>query len=154
MIDLLIEFFQQYYYWILSLHIISVISWMAGMFYLPRLFVYHTRLTIGSDASEMFKEMERKLMRVIINPAMMATWVFGLALSFGQDSWHAGGWFYVKFAAVIILSGFHGYLSKWRKIFERDENTQPEKYYRMMNEIPTVLMMVIVFMVILKPFQV
>ena len=124
------------------------------MFYLPRLFVYHTRLTIGSDASEMFKEMERKLMRVIINPAMMATWVFGLALSFGQDSWHAGGWFYVKFAAVIILSGFHGYLSKWRKIFERDENTQPEKYYRMMNEIPTVLMMVIVFMVILKPFQV
>jgi protoporphyrinogen IX oxidase len=151
--DILVEFFQEYYYWILSLHIISVISWMAGMFYLPRLFVYHTRLDVGSKASEMFKEMERKLLRMIINPAMCATWIFGLALSFGQDSWHAGGWFYIKFSAVIILSGFHGYLSKWRKAFERDENPHNEKYFRMMNEVPTVLMMIIVFMVFLKPFS-
>ena len=114
---MLIEFFQEYYYWLLSFHIISVISWMAGMFYLPRLYVYHTRLESGSDASEMFKEMERKLLRYIINPAMSATWIFGLALSFGQDSWNAGGWFYIKFSAVIILSGLHGYLSKWRKEF-------------------------------------
>ena len=152
MIGSILGFFQEYYYWLLSLHIISVISWMAGMFYLPRLFVYHTRLEVGSDASEMFKEMERKLMRFIINPAMTATWIFGLALSFGQDSWHAGGWFYIKFVAVIILSGFHGYLSKWRRAFERDENINPEKYFRVANEVPTILMMIVVFMVFLKPF--
>ena len=126
---------------------------MAGMFYLPRLFVYHTRLEIGSNASEMFKEMERKLLRIIINPAMMATWVFGLALSFGQDSWHAGGWFYIKFAAVIAMSGFHGYLSKWRRAFYCDENKYGEKFFRMVNEIPTFLMILIVFMAILKPYQ-
>lgn len=152
MIDSIIGFLQEYYFWLLSLHIISVISWMAGMFYLPRLFVYHTRLEAGSDASEMFKEMERKLMRIIINPAMTATWIFGLALSFGQDSWHAGGWFYVKIVAVTILSGFHGYLSMWRRAFERDENTRSEKYYRVANEVPTILMMIVVFMVFLKPF--
>ena len=148
-----VEFFQEYYYWILSLHIISFISWMAGMFYLPRLFVYHTRLEIGSNASEMFKEMERKLLRIIINPAMIATWIFGLALSFGQDSWNAGGWFYIKFAAVIVMSGFHGYLSKWRRAFFHDQNEHDEKFFRMVNEVPTILMMIIVFMVILKPFQ-
>ena len=152
MIDAMLGFFQEYYFWLLSFHIISVISWMAGMFYLPRLFVYHTRLEIGSDASELFKEMERKLMRIIINPAMTATWIFGLALSFGQDSWHAGGWFYIKFAAVTILSGFHGYLSMWRRAFERDENTKSEKFFRVANEVPTILMMLIVFMVFLKPF--
>lgn len=152
MIDSVVGFFQEYYYWLLSFHIISVISWMAGMFYLPRLFVYHTRLESGSYASEMFKEMERKLMRIIINPAMISTWIFGLALSFGQDSWHAGGWFYVKIAAVTILSGFHGYLSNWRRAFERDENTKTEKYFRVANEVPTILMIVVVFMVFLKPF--
>lgn len=149
----MIEFFQEYYYWLLSLHIISVISWMAGMFYLPRLFVYHTRLEVGSDASEMFKEMERKLMRIIINPAMSAAWIFGLCLSFGQDSWSAGGWFYIKFGAALIMAGFHGYLSRWRKEFERDENKHSEKFYRMVNEVPTILMIIIVFMVFLKPFS-
>lgn len=151
--EVFIEFFQEYYYWILSLHIISFISWMAGMFYLPRLFVYHTRLEVGSEASEMFKEMERKLLRIIINPAMIATWIFGLALSFGQDSWNAGLWFYIKFIAVIIMSGFHGYLSSLRRTFYRDQNEHDEKFFRMVNEVPTILMMVIVFMVILKPFQ-
>lgn len=151
--DVIIGFFQEYYYWILSLHIISFISWMAGMFYLPRLFVYHTRLEVGSDASEMFKEMERKLLRIIINPAMIATWIFGLALSFGQDSWNAGAWFYIKFFAVLGMSAFHGYLSYWRRAFYRDQNKHDEKFFRMVNEVPTILMMVIVFMVILKPFQ-
>lgn len=151
--NIFVEFFQEFYYWILSLHIISFISWMAGMFYLPRLYVYHTRLEVGSDASELFKEMERKLLRIIINPAMMATWIFGLALSFGQDSWNAGGWFYIKFAAVILMSGFHGYLSKWRRAFHRDQNEHDEKFFRMVNEVPTILMIIIVFMVILKPFQ-
>jgi protoporphyrinogen IX oxidase len=150
--ETLVHFFQDYYYWLLSLHIISVISWMAGMFYLPRLFVYHTRLKIGSEASKMFKEMERKLMRIIINPAMCASWIFGLALSFGQDSWHSGGWFYVKFLAVLILSGFHGSLSSWRRAFEKDMNVKPEKFFRLVNEVPTILMMIVVFMVILKPF--
>lgn len=153
MIDGLIGLFQEYYYWLLAFHIISVISWMAGMFYMPRLFVYHTRLEVGSDASEMFKEMEHKLLRIIINPAMAATWIFGLALSFGQDSWNAGGWFYIKFAAVLLMSGFHGSLSKWRKDFARDENKRPEKFYRMVNEVPTILMIIIVFMVFLKPFS-
>lgn len=152
MIESIIEIFQDYYYWLLSLHIISFISWMAGMFYLPRLFVYHTRLEVGSEASEMFKEMERKLLRIIINPAMIATWIFGLALSFGQDSWNAGGWFYVKFAAVLAMSGFHGYLSYWRRAFYRDQNEKSEKFFRMANEVPTLLMFLIVFMVILKPF--
>ena len=153
MIENIIEFLQNSYSWLLSFHIISVISWMAGMFYLPRLFVYHTRLEAGSQASEMFKEMERKLMRIIINPAMTASWIFGLALSIGQDSWHAGGWFYIKFAAVTLMSAFHGYLSMWRKAFERDENIHSEKYFRMMNEVPTILMIIIVFMVFLRPFQ-
>ncbi|MDG1707859.1 MAG: protoporphyrinogen oxidase HemJ [Emcibacteraceae bacterium] len=152
MIDSIIVFFQEYYYWLLSFHIISFISWMAGMFYLPRLFVYHTRLKAGSEASEMFKEMERKLLRMIINPAMIATWIFGLALSFGQDSWNSGSWFYIKFAAVLLMSGFHGYLSYWRRAFYRDQNEYNEKFFRMVNEVPTVLMMIIVFMVILKPF--
>lgn len=152
MIEFFIELFQQYYYWLLSFHIIAVISWMAGMFYLPRLYVYHTRLEVGSEASEMFKEMERKLLRIIINPAMILTWIFGLALSFGQDSWSAGGWFYIKFAAVIAMSAFHGYLSSWRRAFYRDQNIHTEKFFRMANEVPTLLMFVIVFMVILKPF--
>ncbi len=153
MFEGLIGLFRDYYYWLLALHIIAVISWMAGMFYMPRLFVYHTRLEVGTEAYEMFKVMERKLIRVIINPAMTAAWIFGLALSFGQDSWNAGGWFYVKFAAVLIMSGFHGYLSRWRKAFERDENLHSEKFFRAVNEIPTILMIIIVFMVILKPFQ-
>ncbi|HPF47993.1 MAG: protoporphyrinogen oxidase HemJ [Alphaproteobacteria bacterium] len=153
MIENIVDFLREAYYWLLAFHIISVISWMAGMFYLPRLFVYHTRLEVGSSASEMFKEMERKLMRIIINPAMSATWIFGLALSIGQDSWHAGGWFYIKFAAVVLMSGFHGYLSMWRKAFERDENIHSEKYFRMMNEVPTLLMIVIVFMVFIRPFS-
>ena len=129
MFESLVELFREYYYWLLALHIIAVISWMAGMFYMPRLFVYHTRLEVGSDAYEMFKVMERKLIRIIINPAMMVTWILGLALSFGQDSWSAGGWFYIKFVAVLIMSGFHGYLSIWRRAFERDENQHSEKPY-------------------------
>ena len=153
MIDSLVSFFQEYYSVLLSFHIIFVISWMAGMFYLPRLFVYHTRLQSGSNASEMFKEMERKLMRVIINPSMIAAWVFGIALSIGQDSWSDGAWFYIKLTAVILMSGFYGCLSKWRKAFERDNNQHTEKYFRLMNEVPTVLMIIIVFVVFLKPFQ-
>lgn len=151
MIETILEFFREYYLILLALHIMAVISWMAGMFYLPRLFVYHTRLEVGSDASEMFKEMERKLLRMIINPAMIVTWIMGLCLSLGQDSW-AHPWFYMKFFLVILMSGFHGYLSRWRKEFAADKNTHGESYYRKINEIPTILMIFIVLLVILKPF--
>lgn len=147
----MIDFLAQYYSYFLALHIIAVISWMAGMFYMPRLFVYHTRLEVGSDASEMFKEMERKLLRIIINPAMTFAWIFGLCMAFGQDLW-GDTWFQIKFFSVFLMSGFHGFLSRWRKEFARDENTHSEKFYRRVNEIPTVLMFVIVFLVILKPF--
>jgi putative membrane protein len=127
---------------------------MAGMFYLPRLFVYHAETApVGSEQSEIFKVMERKLIRAIINPAMMATWIFGLCLVFtpGIIDW-SSIWPWVKSAMVIGMSAFHGWLSARRKEFERDENTRSGRTYRLSNEIPTVLMLVIVFMVIPKPF--
>lgn len=145
------EFLANYYLWFLSLHIMAVISWMAGMFYMPRLFVYHTRLEVGTDASEMFKEMERKLIRMIINPAMTVAWIAGLCLAFGQDVW-GDHWFHLKFLMVILMSGFHGFLSRWRRQFADDENNHSEKFFRQVNEIPTVLMIAIVLLVILKPF--
>ncbi len=148
------DFLQDWQFWIKSLHVISVISWMAGMFYLPRLFVYHVeKAPIGSEMSETFKIMERRLLRVIINPAMIATWIFGLLMVFtpGVIDWSLV-WPWVKTAAVLVMSGFHGWLSTRRKDFERDENTRSSRTYRLANEIPTVLMFVIVIMVIVKPF--
>ncbi len=124
------------------------------MFYLPRLFVYHAETApVGSEQSEIFKVMERKLLRAIINPAMTATWVFGLCLVFtpGIVDW-SSIWPWVKAAMVISMSGFHGWLSARRKDFDRDENTRSGRTYRLSNEIPTVLMLVIVFLVVLKPF--
>ncbi len=148
------DFLQDWYFWILALHIMSVISWMAGMFYLPRLFVYHTeQAPAGSDMSEAFKVMERKLMRAIINPAMTATWIFGLLMVFtpGVIDW-GSIWPWVKAVSVLLMSGFHGWLSVRRKEFERDENTRSGRSYRLANEVPTVLMIIIVIMVIVKPF--
>ena len=145
------EFVIGSYPWFLAIHIIAVISWMAGMFYMPRLFVYHCRLEVGSDASEMFKEMERKLIRIIINPAMVIAWIFGLLMVFGQDLWGVH-WFQAKFFCVILMSGFHGSLSRWRRQFARDENMHSEKFYRAVNEIPTILMIAIVFLVTMKAF--
>ena len=148
------SFLLDWYFWVKSLHIISVISWMAGMFYLPRLFVYHTeRAEVGSEMSETFKVMERKLMRGIINPAMLATWTFGLIMVFtpGVIDW-SQIWPWVKAASVLLMSGFHGWLSARRKEFERDINTRAGRTYRLANEVPTVLMFVIVIMVIVKPF--
>lgn len=148
------DFLASWYHWILAFHIISVIAWMAGMFYLPRLFVYHAeRAAIGSEMSETFKVMELKLLRVIINPAMTATWVFGLCLVFtpGVVDW-GQGWPWVKAAMVLLMSGFHGWLSARRKEFARDANTRSGRTYRLANELPTVLMFVIVIMVVTKPF--
>ncbi len=147
-------FLLDYYLWFKALHVISVMAWMAGMFYLPRLYVYHAETApVGSDKSETFKIMERKLLRAIINPAMVATWTFGLlmVLSPGMIDW-ASIWPWVKAAMVILMSAFHGWLATRRKDFERDKNTRSGRTYRLMNEVPTVLMIVIVIMVIIKPF--
>lgn len=140
------------YEWVKALHVISVISWMAGMLYLPRLFVYHTKAEIGSVQSETFKIMERRLLRAITTPAMIATWLFGLGLvHLGGADW-SSGWTWAKAFFVILLSGCHGMLARHLKDFANDRNTKPEKYFRMLNEVPTVLMIGIVIMVIVKPF--
>jgi putative membrane protein len=141
------------YPWIKALHLISVISWMAGLLYLPRLFVYHCDTIPGSAEGERFKVMERRLLKQIMLPAMIATWGFGLLLVLmpGVIDWH-DGWWHVKLASVILLSGFHGAASKWRRNFLEDRNTRPQKFYRIANEVPTLLMVVIVLMVIVRPF--
>nr|WP_283949517.1 protoporphyrinogen oxidase HemJ [Limobrevibacterium gyesilva] len=141
------------YPWIKALHVISMIAWMAGMLYLPRLYVYHCAVPRGSAESERFKVMERRLLKQIINPAMIATFAFGilLALTPGIIDWHAG-WWHVKLTAVILMSGFHGAASKWRRDFRDDRNTRPQRFYRIANEVPTLLMVVIVVMVIVRPF--
>lgn len=133
-----------------SLHIISVIAWMAGMFYLPRLFVYHTKAIKGGELDETLKIMERKLLRIIINPAMILSFIFGFWLIYYIG--FSGGWLHAKLFLVILLSAFHGFLSRWRKDFEKGENKKSEKFYRIINEVPTLLVIGIVFLVVLKPF--
>ena len=148
-----LAFLTLFYPWIKSFHVISVIAWMAGMFYLPRLFVYHCETRPGSAESERFKLMERRLLRGIVNPAMIATWSFGivLVLTPGVIDWSAG-WWHVKLAAVLLMSGFHGALSRWRRDFLHDRNRHAAKFYRIANEVPTLLVIVIVIMVIARPF--
>ena len=144
------------YEWIKAFHIIAVIAWMAGMLYLPRLFVYHCAAETGSVQSETFKVMERRLLRAIINPAMVATWIFGLWLAWlGPDSrygWFASGWLWAKIILVLGLSAVHGLLARWRKDFAQDRNRHSQKFYRIINEVPTILMILIVLVVVLKPF--
>jgi len=139
-----------------AFHVIAVIAWMAGMLYLPRLFVYHCAAEKGSVQSETFKVMERRLLRGIINPAMIATWLLGLWLAWhGPDShygWFASGWLGVKLALVIVLSAVHGFFARWVKVFAADQNRHSQKFYRIINEVPTVLMVAIVILVVLKPF--
>ena len=139
------------YDWIKALHVIAVISWMAGMLYLPRLFVYHADAAVGSKESETFKVMERKLLRLIINPAMIATWVLGLWLAW-KGFGFMGGWLHAKIALVVLLSGVHGYLSASVRRFANDANQKPARHWRLVNEIPTVMMILIVILVIVKPF--
>ena len=135
-----------------ALHVIAMVAWMAGMFYLPRLFVYHATVPVGSEQSELFKVMERKLLRLIINPAMIATWAIGLLLLVAQPFLLSQGWMHMKLTAVVALSVFHMMLSRWRRQFANDANRRSERFYRMANEVPTVLLIIIVFMAILKPF--
>ncbi|MCX5494838.1 protoporphyrinogen oxidase HemJ [Kaistia dalseonensis] len=140
-----------YYDWLKALHVIAVIAWMAGIFYLPRLFVYHSRAAVGSAESETFKVMERKLLRLIMNPAMIVTWVAGLAIAY-LGGWTQQGWFVAKFILVIAMSAFHMWLSAKRRAFEADRNQLSERTYRLANEIPTILMILIVILVVVKPF--
>ena len=139
------------YEWIKALHIISVIAWMAGMLYLPRLIVYHCEAEPGSQQSETFKVMERRLLKAIINPAMILTWLFGLYLAWAGH-WFTAHWLHGKLALVLILSGIHGVFTRWVRDFANDRNTRSQKFYRIINEVPTVLMIMIVILVVVKPF--
>jgi putative membrane protein len=146
-------FFLHHYDWIKAFHVISVFSWMAGMLYLPRLYVYHATADKGSELSETLKIMERRLLRIIINPAMICAWVFGAAMIDANPTMlTAGKWLHVKLTAVILLQILHAFLSKWRKAFLRDENRHNAGFFRKVNEIPTALLIVIIIMVIVKPF--
>ena len=139
------------YLWVKAIHVIAVISWMAGMLYLPRLFIYHCDAAQGSAQSETFKIMEQRLLRVIINPAMMITWILGIWLAW-KGGWLTSYWFLAKFACVIALSAVHGYYSAAVRKFAEDRNDKTDRHWRIMNEVPTVLMIAIVILVIVKPF--
>jgi putative membrane protein len=140
------------YEWIKALHIIAVISWMAGMLYLPRLYVYHCEAEIGSKQSETFKVMERRLLKAIINPAMIVTWLAGIYLAWAGH-WYLSGWLQLKFLLVLVLSAVHGFFVRWVRAFAADQNTYGRKFYRIINELPTVLMIAIVILVVVKPFS-
>ncbi len=146
------EFIQAHYDVFEALHVVFVISWMAGMLYLPRLYVYHADAEKGSELSETFKIMERKLLRVIINPAMIFTFIFGGCMAVAAPEIFHQPWMHVKLTAVVLMTVFHIFLARWRKDFLKDKNTRTSKFYRKVNEIPAVLMIIIVFMVIVKPF--
>jgi protoporphyrinogen IX oxidase len=139
------------YLWAKAIHVIAVISWMAGMLYLPRLFVYHAEIGPGTPQSETFKVMEQRLLRVIINPAMTVAWVLGLWLAW-QGFGFSGGWLHLKIALVVAMSGLHGYFSKAVRLFAEDRNEKSARHWRLMNEGPTLLMIVIVILVVVKPF--
>lgn len=141
------------YPWIKALHIISIIAWMAAMLYQPRLFVYHCGVDNGSKQSELFKVMERRLQRAIMTPAMISSFLFGglLLATPGLIAWNQG-WIHVKLTCVLIMAAMHGMLSKWRREFAEDRNWRTAHFYRLMNEVPTLLMIIIVIMVVVKPF--
>jgi putative membrane protein len=139
------------YEWLKALHVIAIIAWMAGLLYLPRLFVYHVAADPGSVQSETFKVMERRLLRAIMNPAMIVSWVLGLWLAW-QAGWFKAPWLHAKLLLVVLLSGVHGILSRHVKDFAADRRRKSAKFYRVLNEIPTVLMILIVILVVVKPF--
>ena len=140
------------YEWIKALHVIAVISWMAGMLYLPRLFVYHCEAEAGSKQSETFKVMERRLLKAIINPAMIVSWLAGFYLAWAGH-WYGSTWFQIKFLLALAMSGVHGFLVRWVRAFATDKNLHSQKFYRIINEVPTALMVLIVVLVIVKPFS-
>jgi protoporphyrinogen IX oxidase len=139
------------YLWLKAFHVIAIIAWMAGLLYLPRLFVYHAAADAGSVQSETFKVMEWRLLRAIMTPAMVLAWVLGLWLAW-SGQWFSAPWLHGKLLLVLGLSGFHGMLVRWTKDFAADRNQHSQKFFRIMNEVPTLLMIVIVILVVVKPF--
>ena len=137
--------------WVKSLHVISVIAWMAGLLYLPRLMVYHADSVVGSEKSETFKVMERRLLRGIATPAMIGSWVFGLWMAWLIGAW-GDGWFHAKLACVLALSAYHGVLARYARVFADDRNQRPARFFRVINEVPTLFLIAIVILVIVKPF--
>ena len=136
-----------------AFHIIAIIAWMAGLLYLPRLFVYHAQSKVGSEQSETFQVMEKRLLRYITTPAMLAAWALGLALAFsGLIDWSKDGWFHAKLFLVLLLSAYHGALAIWTKDFALDRNRRSARFYRIANEVPTLLMILIVILVVVRPF--
>lgn len=146
------DFLLEYYFWIKGLHIIAVISFMAGMLYLPRLFVYHTEAPAGTQMSETFKVMERRLLRIIINPAFIAALFFGGLMFWANPALFSEGWMHGKLFLLLLMGGVHGMFSKWRKDFAADKNSRSSRFFRIWNEIPTFLMIVIVLLAVAKPF--
>ena len=145
------SFLQNHLDWIKAFHVIAVIAWMAGMLYLPRLFVYHCEAPVGSAQSEMLKVMEHRLLRIIINPSMIATWLLGLTLAFLSGAYH-DLWLQLKFVLVLAMSGLHGFFSATVKRFARDANDRSQHFYRMINEVPMILIIAIVILAVVKPF--
>jgi putative membrane protein len=139
------------YLWLKALHIVAVIAWMAGMLYLPRLFVYHSTARPKSELSETLKTMERRLLNFIMTPAMMVTWIVGIVLLL-QGQWLGAGWFHIKFVAVIVMTILHGLFARWVNEFRFDRSKHSTKFYRIINEVPTALLIVIVALVVVKPF--
>ncbi len=140
------------YLWLKALHVLAIISWMAGLLYLPRLMVYHCQAPFGSPQSETFKVMERRLLKAIMTPAMIVAWILGLWLAFGYVGFRGQGWLHAKLLLVIAMSAMHGWMAVWVKDFAADRNTRSERFYRIANEGPTLLMIGIVILVIVKPF--
>jgi putative membrane protein len=140
------------YLWLKAFHLIAIVAWMAGLFYLPRLMVYHRRTVIGGETSETFKVMERRLLRAIMHPAMAVSWILGLALIWVSDAFASLSlWLVVKLIAVVALTGFHFWLASFVSAFHEDERPHDERFFRTINEIPTVLLIVIVIMAVVKP---
>lgn len=137
------------YDWIKVVHVLSIITWMAGLFYLPRLYVYHAETTPGSEQSETFKVMERRLLKGIMNPSILVVFATGLILF---TAWPTSGWMHAKLLLVVLMAACHGAYALWRKDFEADRNTRSHKFYRVANEVPTLLLIAIIILVILKPF--
>ena len=136
--------------WIKAFHVIAVIAWMAGMLYLPRLFVYHCEAPAGSAQSEMLKVMERKLLRIIVNPSMIETWILGLLLAYLSGA-YGEAWLQLKLILVLVMSGLHGFFATTVKRFAQDANTRPQRFYRIINEVPMLLIVAIVILVVVKP---
>jgi putative membrane protein len=147
----MLSFLFHHILWIKALHVIAVIAWMAGMLYLPRLFVYHCDAPVGSPQSAMLKVMEQRLLRIIINPAMIAVWLLGLTLAYLTGA-YLESWFQLKFVLVLAMSGLHGFFAATVKRFARDANVRTQCFYRIINEVPMLLVMAIVILVVVKPF--